>query len=95
MTLVPFDIREAIPIKEAAHLAGKSGGTIRLWCEEFGIGRRVGGGNWMVSKVALQMHLDGARQALSLYRRGDRQSDSVVAYFERVGLLAVINDRTD
>jgi hypothetical protein len=47
--LVRFDKRECISLKEAADIAGKSESTMRSWCVEEGLGRRVGGGTWMVS----------------------------------------------
>jgi hypothetical protein len=50
------------------------------------IGRRVGGGQWIVSKVALAMFLNGDDEALRLYKAGDRTSDRVVAYYKREGL---------
>lgn len=86
MTLIPYDRREGIPLNVAAERAGKSPGTIRNWCIEHGIGRRVGGGQWIVSKVALAMFLDGDEEALRRYRSGDRITDRVVAYFRREGL---------
>jgi hypothetical protein len=86
MTLIPYDKREGIPLNVAAERAGKSPGTIRNWCIEHGIGRRVGGGQWIVSKVALAMFLDGDEDALRRYRSGDRSSDNVVTYFGREGL---------
>ena len=86
MTLIPYDKREGIPLNVAAERAGKSTGTIRNWCIEQGIGRRVGGGQWIVSKVALAMFLDGDHEALRRYKSGDRYSDCVVAYFRREGL---------
>lgn len=49
----------------------------------FEIGRRVGGGVWVISKVALAMHLDGDAAALKAYLSGDRSSQAVKAYFER------------
>jgi hypothetical protein len=85
-TLIPYDKREGIPLNVAAERAGKSPGTIRNWCIEHGIGRRVGGGQWIVSKVALAMYLDGDDFALAAYKDGDRCSDSVVTYFRREGL---------
>lgn len=84
--LIPFDVREAIDLKTAARVAGKSSATIRDWAARLDIGRRVGGGNWMVSLPALQMHLDGDKAALTAYLRGDRESPGVVAYFERAGI---------
>ena len=51
MTLIPYDKREGIPLNIAAERAGKSPGTIRNWCIEHGIGRRVGSGQWIVSKL--------------------------------------------
>lgn len=86
MTLIPYDKREGIPLNVAAERAGKSAGTIRNWCIEHGIGRRVGGGQWIVSKVALTMFLDGDEEALRRYKAGDRSSDCVVTYFRREGL---------
>jgi helix-turn-helix protein len=84
--LIPFDVREGICLKEAATRAGKSESTIRNWCTQRGIGRRVGGGAWVVSKVALAMFLDDDRKALNAYLAGDRAGPLVKPYFERVGV---------
>lgn len=81
--LVPFDIREGISLAIAAERAGKSETTIRNWCNQHGLGRRVGGGVWIVSKVALAMYLDGDEAALKAYLAGDRCSQAVKLYFER------------
>jgi hypothetical protein len=67
-TLVPFTNDEAISIGKAAAIAGKSERTIRNWCIGHGIGRRVAGGTWAVSRVALAMLLDGDHDALASYR---------------------------
>jgi hypothetical protein len=93
MTLIPYDKREGIPLNVAAERAGKSPGTIRNWCIEHGIGRRVGGGQWIVSKVALAMFLDGDEVALAAYKEGDRSGDRVVAYFRREGLEGLLEKR--
>jgi hypothetical protein len=90
MTLIPYDKREGIPLNVAAERAGKSPGTIRNWCIEHGIGRRVGGGQWIVSKVALAMFLDDDGEALRSYKAGDRSGDGVVAYFRREGLEGLL-----
>jgi hypothetical protein len=87
MILIPFDRREGISLKEAAKLAGKSVGTIRNWCVERSIGRKVGGGTWIVSKVALSMFLDGDDVALAAYLSGDRESEIVAPYFARFNLM--------
>jgi hypothetical protein len=84
--LSPFDIRECICLKDAAVIAGKSESTLRGWCEEHGLGRRVGGGTWSVSRVALMMFLDGDQKALRAYHAGNRTDPRVVSYFERAGL---------
>lgn len=81
--LIPFDVREGIGLAIAAERAGKSESTIRSWCNQHGIGRRVGGGPWIVSKVALAMYLDGDADALKAYLAGDRTSQAVKSYFER------------
>jgi hypothetical protein len=84
--LVPYDKRECISLKEAADIAGKSKSTMRGRCSKDGLGRRVGDGTWMVSKVALNMFLNGDKKALRAYHSGDRSSDLVEPYFKRVGL---------
>jgi hypothetical protein len=53
--LIPFDVAEAICLKDAAARAGKGQTTVRNWCRDHHIGRRVGGGTWMVGQVALAM----------------------------------------
>jgi hypothetical protein len=76
-TLVPFVRAECISVGEAAAIAGKSDRTIRNWCIEHGVGRRVAGGAWAVSKVALAMLLDDDIEALAAYRdRGARGSSA-------------------
>lgn len=88
--LSPYDPREAVALKVAAGIAGKSEGTIRRMCVDYAIGRRVGGGTWQVSRVALAMLLDGNRAALAAYHKGDRGSPVVAAYFARHGLADMI-----
>jgi hypothetical protein len=83
--LIPFDRREALSVSQAAQVAGKSERTLRLWCALYDIGRRVGGGRWQVSRVALMMMLDGDAEALRAYLSGDRSSEGVARYFERSG----------
>jgi hypothetical protein len=84
--LRPFDAAEAIRVNIAARLAGVAPRTIQHWCTVHRIGRRIGGGHWRVSRVALAMHLDGDQEALRLYLGGDRVSTRVAAYFRRAGL---------
>ncbi len=83
--LRPYHRSEAISIAEAARIAGRSVRTIRDWCLRFDLGRRIGG-QWAVSLVALMMHLDGNKEALRAYLRGDRCSALVTEYFERCGV---------
>lgn len=87
--LIPWDVREAITVTEAAKVAGCSLVTIRTWAHMDGLGRRVGG-RWMISKVALAMFLDGDKRALAAYLAGDRESELVAGYFKRVGLSPVV-----
>lgn len=84
--LVPFDKREAITLRQAALIAGRSESTLRSWCQVHYIGRRVAGGPWMVSRTALQMFLDDDARALRAYLAGDRESELVMSYFRRAGL---------
>lgn len=86
IVLVPYDLREACTLASAAARAGKSESTIRNWCRDYGIGRRIVGGVWAVSKPALEMLLDGDQAALLAYHSGDRSGPLVRPYFERVGL---------
>jgi Helix-turn-helix domain len=78
--LRPFHRSEALSIAEAAAIAGKSVRTVREWCARLDIGRRIGG-QWAVSRVALAMFLDGDREALAAYLRGDRTSPMIAEYF--------------
>lgn len=84
--LVPFDKREALTLAQAAKIADRSEATIRSWCGLHDIGRRVGGGNWRVSRVALAMFLDGDYDALNAYHSGQRAGPVVAPYFHRAGL---------
>jgi hypothetical protein len=86
LVLIPYDPREGISLSEATALTGKKVGTIRNWCVQHHLGRRVGGGTWVVSKVALAMFLDGDVKALQAYHGGERTDPCVIAYFERLGL---------
>lgn len=85
--LTPFNPDEGLTLQQAADRAQKSPGTIRNWCDSEGLGRRIGG-KWYVSKVALEMFLDGDTGALCCYLQGDRSSKNVIAYFNRFGLFA-------
>jgi hypothetical protein len=60
--LIPFDISEATSLTAASKKAGKSVRTLRAWCLEHGLGRRIGS-HWHVSRVALAMFLDGDEAA--------------------------------
>jgi hypothetical protein len=86
--LWPFDKRECLSLKQASAIANKSESTMRVWCDQFGLGRRVGGGTWSVSRIALAMFLDGDVKALRAYHDGDREGDLVAVYFRRFGLSA-------
>jgi hypothetical protein len=83
--LIPFDLDEAVTVAQAAQIAGRRPVTVREWAANYDIGRRVCG-RWMVSRVALAMHLDNDRNALKAYLMGDRESETVTGYFRRFGL---------
>src|SRR5260370_37277240 len=59
----------------------KSPSTMRGWCEEHGLGRRVGGGTWMVSKVALAVFLDDDLRGLRPYHAGNQADPRRISYF--------------
>jgi hypothetical protein len=65
---------------------------IRTWCQRDGIGHRVAGGAWVVSRVALRMLLDGDDGVLRAYLSGDRPTELVARYYRRVGLQAVLDE---
>jgi hypothetical protein len=92
-TLIPFHVREAMSIADAAKTAGKSERTLRDWVAKHGIGRHVAGGTVMVSKVALIALLEGDDDALISYRdHGVRASYQRVArIFERLDLGDVLS----
>jgi hypothetical protein len=86
--LVPFDPREAMEVSAAARFVNKSNGTIRGWCENYALGRKIGG-VWHVSRVALLMFLDGDTAALVAYHGGAAASnEAVMRYYARAGLSA-------
>jgi hypothetical protein len=82
---------QCISLKQAADIAGKSESTMRARAEEHGLGRRIGGGTWSISRVALEMLLDGQERALRAYHAGDRVTDIVAGYFARVGLAEMVD----
>ena len=84
--LKPHIRGEAISLKEAAQIAGRSESTIRSWCNQRGVGRRIAGGKWDVSRIALAMLLDGDEEALGAYLSGERLSALVKPYFDRYGV---------
>lgn len=88
--LIPFDRREAITLAVAAARANKSAGTVRQWCLNHAIGRRVGGGTWQVSAVALAMFLDRDASALFDYLSGCRTCAPVRNYYVRLNLGDVL-----
>ena len=77
--MVPYNAGESISIAVAAKLSGKAGNTIRLWAEQYGIGRKIGG-DWHISRVALRMFLDGDMVALAAYHAGKRADPTVRSY---------------
>ncbi|MFC5561739.1 helix-turn-helix domain-containing protein [Methylobacterium aerolatum] len=84
--LQPFDRREGLTTAQAAAVAGRTERRVRQWCIEHDLGRRVAGGPWLVSRVALAAFLNGDQQALQAYLSGDRRSPKVMQYFEAEGL---------
>lgn len=84
--LIPFDRREGLTTAQAAAVAGRTERRVRQWCVEHDLGRRVAGGPWLVSRVALDMFLNSDLKALRAYLAGDRRSEIVVTYYEAAGL---------
>lgn len=84
--LMPLLPGEGISVHEAAQAAETPERTMRAWCADHRIGRKVAG-QWRVSRVALMMLLAGDREALSTYCDGDRSDPKVVGYFARAGMI--------
>ena len=82
--LIPFDPREAMTLAHAARVALVSQTTLRGWCGRYGVGRRIAGGHWRVSRVALAMLLDGDEAALRAYHAGERGGVLVAPYLVRL-----------
>jgi hypothetical protein len=86
-TLIPFDKREAITLRRAAEIAGRSESTVRAWGDRYAVSRRIAGGARLFSRVALAMLLEGDFDALAAYHDGVRaQSELVARYYRRLGL---------
>lgn len=83
--LRPFIAAEALSVPAAALIAKCSRGTIRNWASRYGIGRRIAGGHWRISAIALQMLLENDEAALTRFITGDRQSECVRTHIERLG----------
>jgi hypothetical protein len=83
--LMPYDPREGMSLKHAAERAGKSETKVKNWCHKYGIGRRIVGGVWVISRPALEMLLDDDHAALLAYHAGERKIPGVRLYFERTG----------
>jgi hypothetical protein len=91
--LQPHDKREVLTVAQAAKRAGYSDGTIRSWCQQHAIGRQIVHGNWMVSRVALPMLVDGEMEALAEYHARNWTDPTVIAYFEKEGLRDLIKSQ--
>jgi hypothetical protein len=58
------------------------------WCGEHDLGRRNGGGLWMVSKVALAMFVDEEMDVLAQYHSGNAEVDQV--HFPLSGMVSMV-----
>ena len=93
--LVPFHKEEAMSVSDAAEFAARSQSTIRAWCEEYPIARKIVAGNWAISRVALHMLLNEDWPALAAYNRGERTLPLVAPYFTRFGLDQLSRDNPE
>jgi hypothetical protein len=89
LILIPYDAREALTLQEAAEMARRSKSTVRNWCRDYRIGRRLVGGNLAISKIAMQMLMDNDIKRLELYFRNGRHA--VAEYFERYSLCEILD----
>jgi len=86
--LVPYRGLEAMSIQQACHVTGISESTLRRWCADYGLGRRIGANvrPWTVSRVALAMFLANDRKALEAYHNGVRKDEIVARYYRSEGI---------
>jgi hypothetical protein len=72
-------------VAAAAKLIGQSEANVRRLAARFDLGRHLSG-PWMISRVAALMYLERSTRTLRWYRRGDRTSSEVLAYYRRLHL---------
>ncbi|MDG2570867.1 hypothetical protein P7L87_25280 [Vibrio parahaemolyticus] len=84
--LKPWNVKEAISLKQAGEVAGRCAETMRMWAED-GLGRKIAGGRWAISHPALLMKLEGNTSTPRAYWKGDRTSPEVRQYFEAAGAV--------
>lgn len=76
-------------LKFAAHYSRKNIKTIRRWVKTYGIGRQSSPQAPVeISRIALEMVLQGDWEALELLRVGKRSEPSVLLYLDFVGVPA-------
>ncbi len=83
--LDPFDKREGMSVAEYASQRDCSKPTAREEVNTQGLGRKLGG-RWQVSRVLAAMYLNGDKEAMTAYWRGERETEVVKPYFERLGI---------
>jgi hypothetical protein len=93
VALVPFDPREAMTVEAAAKIAGRDTRTIRYWCAASGIGRRIAGGHWAVSRPLFFMRIENRHRELAVFFDGLPLTQVHVEYFERFGLGDLLRGR--
>lgn len=84
-TLRPWNVEEALTVKEAARIAGCTPRTVALWAERYRIGRlRVG--ELRISRPMLLALLDDDALALAALLSGRRDHPAARPYLERAGI---------
>ena len=84
--LRPFDTREAMSVSAAARAVGYSPAHMRRLVARYDLGRRIGGGNWKVSRAALRMFVENDAEALAAYHEGRRDDPGVQRHLEAIGI---------
>ena len=93
--LIGNDPRERLTTAEAAKIAGKTERCIRLWCESFGLGRRItiaGASPWVLSRPLFLCFLDGPAGQVEVRRfnEGEPAGPRLRAHYERLGLVDLL-----
>ena len=83
--LVPFRLDLVMSLADASERSGRAINTVRTWCAQHHLGRKVGG-TWHIDAIAFELYVDGRFDALERYLNGDRAHPEIVDAFTSLGV---------